>query len=159
METTIQVTQDNGQDLVTIVGPINEEAEIHLSKLAEGLGQTVTINFKQVTYINSLGVRSWINFMRDMEGKTITFQECTPEIVNQINMIPNFKGAATVASVYGTYFCDDCDQTQEVLFEAGKSLPTSDEISLPSVNCKNCGAEDIEFEEVEEAFFAFSIAS
>jgi anti-anti-sigma regulatory factor/DNA-directed RNA polymerase subunit RPC12/RpoP len=159
METTVQVTHENGKDIVVINGPINEEAEIHLPKLVENLGNSMVINFKQVTYINSLGVRAWINFIRDLGARKIVFQECTPEIVNQINMIPNFKGQAKIESVYGTYFCDDCSTTQAVLFEAGKNLPTSEDIQLPPIACKNCGAEGIEFEEVEEAFFAFSIAS
>lgn len=157
METTVQVVQKDGQDIISIVGPINEESEIHFAKLSENLGKNVVINFKQVSYINSLGVRSWINFMRDLGNRKITFQECTPEIVNQINMIPNFKGNADIESVYGTFFCDDCGKSQEELFESGKTLPTSEDFKLPTVNCKNCGAKDIEFEEVEEAFFAFSI--
>lgn len=159
MDTSIQITQEGETERITIVGPINEEAEIHLSKVVENVGKNCIINFAQVTFINSLGVRAWINFIRELgNGRKIVFEECTPEIVNQINMIPNFKGNAEIKSVYGTYYCDECGHQQNYLFENGKTLPQSEDINLPDIKCEKCGA-DMEFEEVEDAFFSFAIAS
>jgi anti-anti-sigma regulatory factor len=155
METSVQVVQGKDFDKVVIVGPINEEAEVHLSKLNDTLAKTVVINFRQVSYINSLGVRAWINFMRDVSGRKLIFEECTPEIVNQINMIPNFKGNAEIKSVYGTFFCNSCNNTQEEIFEAGKSFPNPPEFSVNIPKCKTCNSADVEFEEVEDSFFAF----
>jgi len=158
MQTTFRVVQADGRDTIFISGPINEDAEVQLSKLNEGLGDNITINFKGVTFINSLGVRAWINFIREIEGRNLIFEECTPEIVNQINMIPNFKGGAQIKSVYGTYFCNSCSETQSFLFEDGSTLPTTEDIEIPEVKCEHCSSDDTEFEEVEDAFFAFSIA-
>lgn len=156
MNTSFQILHEGGHDKIVISGPINEEAEVQMGKIAENVGNNVVINFRQVTFINSLGVRAWINLMRELSSKKLTFQECTPEIVNQINMIPNFKGNAAIESVYGTFFCEKCEKTHEELFVTGKNFPQPPDFKLASVTCKNCGHPNIEFEEVEESFFAFA---
>lgn len=159
METTFNIGQKSGWDVVQIVGPINEETEVQLTQLGAKLGKQVVFNFKQVSAINSLGVRAWVNFIRVVAAeRTLVFEECSPEIVNQINMIPNFKANAQIRSVYGTFFCGSCSHQQNELFEAGKTLPKGGDIKLPPVKCQKCGSA-MEFEEVEDAFFAFAKAS
>ena len=159
MGINIQLIQKDGADYVEYVGPIDAEAEVHLAQLLPKLGSKLVFNFRQVDSVNSCGVRSWINFMRDLEkeSRDITFEECTSEIVMQINMIPSFKGNAKIASVYGGYVCDDCGHEDSVLFADGKNLPADPEAELPSVNCSQCGAE-MELEEMEEEYFAFLAA-
>jgi anti-anti-sigma regulatory factor len=158
MEITIQVTQKNGTDFINYIGPINEEAEVHLARLLETVGKQCVINFRQVEYVNSCGVRAWINFMRELEkSRQIVFEECPSEIVMQINMIPSFRGKAKVKSVYGSYACGECGETKSQLFEAGKNLPQKESDQLPPVVCGKCGSE-MELEELEDEFFAFSMA-
>ena len=98
--------------------------------------------------------------MRELEksNREISFEECTGEIVMQINMIPSFKSTAKIASVYGNFVCDDCGNEEAVLFEDGKNLPQSALTELPPKGCSQCGAE-MELEEMEEEYFAFLEAS
>lgn len=155
MDITINVTPKDDWDLMKYVGPINEEAEVHLAQILESLRPKVIINLGQVEYVNSCGVRGWINFMREVEkGREIVFEECTSEIVMQINMIPSFRGKAKIKSVYGSYSCESCGNQESILFEEGKNLPASedDEVDIPL--CKNCG-EEMEMLELEDEFFAF----
>ncbi|MGE0172289.1 MAG: hypothetical protein AB7T49_05875 [Oligoflexales bacterium] len=158
MGVAINITQKNGFDVLYYAGPINEEAEVHLTQVAPRLGQKIIINFKQVEYVNSCGVRSWINFMRQISGKQIVFEECTPEIVMQINMIPSFRGSATIQSVYGAYQCDSCRTQALVLFKEGQNMPRTEGDIVPSPNCPKCG-QRMEMQEIEEEFFAFKAAS
>ena len=156
MDVTIQISKDGDWDRMIYIGPINEESEVQLNNIANQVGPNCIINFKQVTYVNSCGVRAWINFLRDFEkDRKIVFEECTPEIVMQINMIPNFKGQAKVKSVYATYECDDCGHNETILFEEGKNLPDDPTKELPPVKCEKCGSEDMEMEELEEEYFSF----
>jgi len=158
MDVSIQVRQQNGWDFVNYVGPINEEAEVHLTRLLKQLGTKCVFNFKQVAFVNSCGVRAWINFMREVEkGRQVIFEECTPEIVMQVNMIPSFKGTATIKSVYASYACDACSHHQNMLFEAGKNLPSAENMNFPEVKCEECGG-PMQMEELEDEFFAFSMA-
>ena len=98
--------------------------------------------------------------LRDVETKNpeIIFEQCTPEVVMQINMIPSFKGSAKVKSVYGNFVCDECGEEKEELFTDGENLPSGDDIQLDEISCPNCGAE-MELEEMEDEFFAFLAAS
>jgi DNA-directed RNA polymerase subunit RPC12/RpoP len=93
--------------------------------------------------------------MRDLEkGRKVVFEECTPEIVSQINMIPNFKGTADVQSIYGSYTCPNCGHQQNHLFAKGKNLPQSASDSAEEVKCAKC-SNKTELDELEEEFFAW----
>lgn len=159
MGISIQIVQRDGWDMVSYAGPIDAEAEVHLLQLQTKLGQHVVFNFRNVESVNSCGVRSWINFMRELQKspRQIVFQECTGDIVMQINMIPSFKGTAMIQSVYGNYVCDDCGHEETVLFEHGNNLPASPDTELPAVACKQCGSQ-MELAEMEEEYFAFLAA-
>lgn len=159
MTIAVNVEKVGDWEKLTYVGPINEDSELHLAPLVSRLGKQVIFNFKDVSYVNSCGVRAWINFLRDAEqDRKVIFEECTPEIVSQINMIPNFKSTATVKSVYASYGCDDCGHTAWVLFEEGSNLPDSSDCEAPEKSCDKCGA-DMEMEELEDEFFSWLDAS
>ncbi|MFW7380991.1 MAG: hypothetical protein ACOH5I_19400 [Oligoflexus sp.] len=159
MGINIQLIQKDDRDHVVCVGPIDAEAEVHLTQLLPKLGKNLTFNFQKVESVNRCGVRSWINFMRELQKdeRDIVFEECTSEIVMQINMIPSFKGNAKVVSVYGGYVCDECGHEESILFTEGKNLPEDPGDELPPVTCSQCGSE-MELEEMEEEFFAFLAA-
>ena len=158
MSVNIDIQQKDGWEVLTYNGPINEEAEVHLTQIVSQLGTKVRINFKKVSMVNSCGVRGWVNFMRELEqNREIIYEECTSEIVMQINMIPSFKGEADVESVYGAYACEECGHNDEILFEKGKNLPESEDDEIAPVKCSQCG-EEMEMEELEDEFFAFVAA-
>lgn len=155
MNITLQVSKNGDWEKLTYIGAINEDSEVHLPPLLQSLGQNVIVNFRQVENVNSCGVRAWITFMRDLEkGRKIIFEECTPEIVSQINMIPNFKGTADVHSIYGSYTCPSCGNHQNHLFVKGKNLPTTSADGAEDVKCTKCGQQS-ELDELEEEFFSW----
>ena len=97
--------------------------------------------------------------MRELQqaGRDIIFEECTSEIIMQINMIPSFKGKASITSLYAGYVCDECGHEDNILFVNGKNLPDDPDAELDAVMCSECGAE-MELEEMAEEFFAFLAA-
>jgi hypothetical protein len=155
MSITIQVSQAGEWQKLTYIGTINEDSEVHLPPVLSSLGKNVIVNFRQVDNVNSCGVRAWITFMRDLEkGRNVVFEECTPEIVSQINMIPNFKGSAQVHSLYGGYTCPSCGHHQFHLFVKGKNLPEASSDGAGEVKCEKCNGVS-ELDELEEEFFAW----
>lgn len=155
MAISSQVSNTGEWEKLALFGPINEDAEVHLPKLLESLGKNVVVNFKDVESVNSCGVRAWITFMRELEkGREVIFEECTPDIVSQMNMIPNFRGKATVQSVYAGYTCPACGHSQRHLFVKGQNLPTSASSGGGPVSCAKCGKPS-EMDEIEEEFFAW----
>jgi hypothetical protein len=159
MAITIQIDKKGEWDHVSYIGPINEDSEVHLAPLLQQLGPSVVFNFRQVEYVNSCGVRAWITFLREVEkNRKLIYEECTPEIVGQINMIPNFLGTAHIRSIYGSYACTSCDNQKWEIFVEGQNLPTSPGDPVPEVKCNKCSAV-MELEELEDEFFAWLDAS
>lgn len=139
-------------------GVINEDSEATLASLVAQLPPKVVFNFRRVESINSCGVRAWISFIRQAgAGRTVAFEECTPEIVSQINMIPNFRGSSRVLSVYGSYSCGQCGHHRNELFQEGRNLPRELGVQLPPVKCEKCGGA-MEMDELEDEFFAWIAA-
>jgi hypothetical protein len=159
MGITIQVSNQNGVDRMRYIGPINEESEVQLGLMLSKLGTQVEIDFSGTEYVNSCGVRAWINFMRELEkGRTVSFINCPPEIVMQINMIPSFRSKAKISSVFASFECGSCGHHDQQLFESGKNMPGVNGATVPTVKCVKCG-EDMEMEEMEDEYFAFASAN
>lgn len=159
MPVSFHISQSGDWERVEYSGPINEDAETHLVSLAKKLGPKCIINFRKVEFVNSCGVRAWVNFMRDLgKSRKVIFEECVPDIVTQINMIPSFRGGAEIKSVYASYACDHCGNHEQVLFEKGRNLPTKSNMEVPKMACRKC-SEPMEMEELEDEFFAFAEAS
>ena len=149
-----KMEKDGASAKVNLGGVINEDAEIPLQKIAGDLAgfAKTTFNFAQVKSINSLGVRAWVTFLRSMEdGREIVFEECVPDVIMQINMIPSFKGKATIRSFFVNYVSPATEKTQRILVETA-SLPAKT-MPIPP-NCAETG-EPMETEELEEEYFAF----
>lgn len=156
MELTYKLEDHGSFDRISLSGNINEDAEVVLEQMQSSVTKDTVFNFGGVKMVNSCGVRAWINFLREVSGnKKLVFEECTPEIVGQINMIPNFRGEAEVRSVYADFACENCDHSEWKLFKEGENLPTNPEdFEAEKYKCPSCG-DTLEMEELEEEFFAF----
>jgi hypothetical protein len=149
-----KIEKKEAEAKVQLGGVINEDAEIPLQKIATDLSDFAAISFYfgQVKSINSLGVRAWVTFLRSVEdGKQVFFEECVPDVIMQINMIPSFQGKAIIKSFFVNYVSPVTDKTMRVLVKTGDLSPKT----LPSPpNCPDSG-EPMETEELEEEYFAF----
>lgn len=155
MPLALKIEQNDAWETINLIGSIDEDAEIQLNHAKNKLGSKIIFNFRDVTMINSCGVRAWINFLREVQAnRQIHFQHCTPDVVSQINMIPNFLGSAKLDSLYADYSCESCGHRAKEFFQRGKNLPGSSSDALPPVKCPSCG-EAMEMDELEEEFFAF----
>jgi len=146
--------EEGGTKTVSLVGIINEDAPFVFQKLEEELAEAshVAFLFSQVRSINSLGVRAWVSFLRGLEERvSVSFRECTPDVIMQINMIPNFQGKAQIESFYVNYFCDVCGYKVQKLMSGG-SLPVP-----PACPQKHTPQPEggLQTEELEEEYFAF----
>ena len=141
-----QVMKD-GKKIVMLRGTIDEDTTF--TQMAK-LGSSLVFNFKGVTAINSLGVRGWVNFIKDILNVEIMYEECPPLIVRQLNMVPSFKGHATVTSVYVPYVCDNCDTESLALVEKENFAGISE-----TIPCESCKKGEMELDGTPEQYFAF----
>jgi anti-anti-sigma regulatory factor len=137
---------------ITLKGIIDEDADF--SSLKNLSGQ-ITINFKEVTSINSLGIRTWVNFLKQVEQSEISFEECPPIIVRQMNMVPSFVGKSTIKSVFVPYVCEECESEKLVKVESNQF--SGGKISVQeSMPCTSCKKGEMELDGNPKQYFAFA---
>lgn len=146
----IEQVDTEGKKLVKLKGTIDEDS--NFAQLAK-FGSPLRLDFSEVTSINSCGIRSWVNFLKEMESKEVVYVACPPLIVRQMNMVPSFVGKAKVDSVYVPFVCDLCEAEKTLLttpidFKSGK-LPGT-------VKCESCQKGEMEFDGQPKQYFAFS---
>ena len=155
MALVYRIVKQVNTDRVFLNGQINEDAGGPLNDLLEKIGPNCTINLKEINNINSLGVRTWVQFMRKFElTRSVILEECTPEVIDQINIIPNFKGKSIIQSLYGRYLCEKCGREKLQLFKLGENMPKRPKVEkFAEQKCPQCGSK-MELEELEDEFFA-----
>ncbi len=142
---------------IVLSGTINEDSGLELQNLgrliAERSRPSLVFDFAAVHSINSLGVRAWIQFLRQIEGSGVPvfFEACSPEVVMQFNIIPNFLGHAVVLSFYANYVCEACGMMTKPLIQRS-DLTHSVIPSRPA--CPACSAL-MESRQIEEEYFGF----
>ncbi len=144
-----QILQDELH--VELIGAIDEDTDF---KELTGLEQnTISFDFKQVSMINSCGIREWIRFLEKIPPKTaIVYQNCPQIIIEQINMVHGFfRKGAVISSLYAPYFCEKCNKEAKVHLQTEQIKNRK----APKVECPHCGNEKMEFDAIEGQYFAF----
>ncbi|MEZ4751237.1 MAG: hypothetical protein R3B54_11635 [Bdellovibrionota bacterium] len=139
---------EDGREIIYISGNIDEDARFDEVRK----DQPLIFDMRGIVGVNSCGVRSWVNFMRDHKSQPVTFRHCSPAVVHQMNMVPSFKGHAQVLSLYVPYACVHCDSEDRVfvdLVKGAKKAPAK-------IPCKNCKVGKMEIDGDEQQYFAFA---
>jgi anti-anti-sigma regulatory factor len=142
------IDRRDGGTRVALVGYINDAT--NLSSLAKLTGP-LHIDLSGIDRINSVGVKTWVQFVRDCErsGINLTCERCSPVIVQQLSMISNFMGTrARVASMYVVYVCPSCHAERLELVEITPGVRPSVAATLPCAKCKGT----MQLDEVEEMY-------
>jgi anti-anti-sigma regulatory factor len=140
-----------------VSGTIDEDNTL-ASSLKKIDGHTVVVDLAGVERINSCGVRDWVNWLNDLEGrgKQVVLVRCSPVIVNQVNLVHNFAGRGHVKSFFAPYYCGRCDREQLRLVQA-EELGRGAGPKAPKVLGEGCNTVPCEmaFDDLEEAYFSF----
>jgi ABC-type transporter Mla MlaB component len=138
---------------VVFAGEIDEFTE--LSALIPELRGQVRFDLQGITRINSSGLRTWVNFIRCACGHAqVTLARCSRPIVDQLNMIYNFRGSAAIESFYAPYICEQCQLETEKLLDVSEQVRAGKVLPPPSVKCPECGSPQ-EFDDLPERYLQF----
>lgn len=147
------VKEQNGTALVVrLAGSIEES--VNFDQLFGPPPAELWVSTKEVTRINSVGVKAWIKYFQGAQAKgtKLKFFECSTAIVEQINLISNFGCGGEVESIYVPFSCISCNLELVGLFKCDDLRRL--QLKLPELKCTKCGGK-VMFDDIPEEFFGF----
>ncbi len=118
---------------------------------------TLILDMGAVRKISSFGIREWTDFVKACERSvdSIIAIECTPKVVDQLNMVSQFLGAkGLVFSFYAPYRCDYCDIDRRILFQVDRDAASIRSLRPSEQLCETCSRPSY-FDEEPSSFFAY----
>lgn len=150
---SLKITRQDESDIpsFSIAGEINEEKNILDPLLVPGMRE-LRVSCKGVRRINSIGVKSWIQFFTGLrsQGVRLRFTECSSAVIQQANLFPNFLIDGEIESLYAPFLCEDCGKESDLLFTLAELQAKSFEIS--EQNCGLCNGKAV-FDDMPEDYF------
>ncbi|MBI4508767.1 MAG: hypothetical protein HY698_03965 [Deltaproteobacteria bacterium] len=133
-----------------LYGEINEATDFGELTLLRG---RIVFDLTGIRRINSFGVRQFLGFLDALHDQKVIVEveKCSPAVVSQLNMLPEFSRKVSVRSVQAPVECPKCLGEREVLVEIprGSRRPPQ-----PIYTCEECGCV-LEMSEPEDRYYAF----
>lgn len=150
----IKVAKEANGNILTIRLSGSIEETVNLEEMVGATPAEVRVDCKEITRINSVGVKGWIKYFQTLQAKNVkmTFFQCSTAIVEQVNLISNFVCGGTVESIYVPFACTNCKAELIALFRTADLNPQS--IQLPELKCTKCSGKAV-FDDIEEEYFSF----
>lgn len=145
-----EIFEQPDRSRVVIKGDITEASS--LATLVPLLVGRVDFDLSQVAYINSLGVRDWIRFLRSVNIQGYEFHACSVPFVLQAALIPQMLGRGTVVSFFAPYYCESCDHQEDRLLQSAAILAAN--YTPPVFHCPSCDG-TLELDDLPERYLAF----
>lgn len=145
-----QVVKDGERIRVVLRGDFTEATRF--DELLPALVGRVVFDTAQVTYMNSLGVRAWCEFLRQARIQGYEFHACSVPFILQASMVKDVIGRGTVTSFFAPFHCIGCDHQEERLLQSAAILAAN--LEPPVFKCPSCGGA-LEFDDLPERYFAF----
>ena len=138
--------------ILKLVGTIEES--VNFETIVGATPGEVHVNAKEVARINSIGVKSWIKYFSSLEqnGTKLKYFECSPAIVEQVNLSSNFTCGGSVESVYVPFSCGACHGEFVSLYQVEDLKKLGMEI--PDIPCPKCQGQ-ASFDDIPEEYFGF----
>jgi hypothetical protein len=107
---------DDGSLQARLVGKIDERFSGREILDQARPGQRVRLRLDGVRSISSLGVRALEQFMSALGNREVVLEEISAAVANQVTMIPNLLGRASVKSAKLPFVCPSCgtEETRSV---------------------------------------------
>jgi CheY-like chemotaxis protein len=145
-----EIFEQPDRSRVVIKGDITEASS--LATLVPLLVGRVDFDLSQVAYINSLGVRDWIRFLRSANIQGYEFHACSVPFVLQAALIPPMLGRGTVVSFFAPYYCESCDHQEDRLLQSAAILAAG--YAPPVFQCPGCSG-TLALDDLPERYLAF----
>jgi len=146
-----EIVEGGEKTRVVLKGDITEATNFK-SLLPSVVGR-VDFDLSQVEYMNSLGVREWVHFLKEASIRGYEFHACSVPFVLQASAVHGVLGRGTVASFFAPYVCNGCGHQEDRLLQSAAVL-AADTREPPTFTCPECG-DALELDELPERYLAF----
>lgn len=130
---------------VSLVGEVTEQAV--LDGIAK-LPRPVVLDLSGVRYINTAGSLVLVRLVEQLTGSVFA-DRCSPAVVRQLNLLPDFSDHISVRSVVVPLECPSCHTEHRLDVDVGRTPP--------DIQLRQCGACGVAMEPDEplDSYFAF----
>lgn len=119
--------------------------------------RTVSFDLAGIEYVSSVGIREWVMLLNHWsKDHRVYFERCSIYFVDQMNMVPDCLGTATVKSVYAPYYreCDQCSGEKNQLIKFSGRQKSQQKMAIPEFQCERCD-KPLEFDALDDSYFSF----
>jgi len=151
---TVQRLEAPGLTFLKVSGTVDET--FSASQLSGQIRADTILHLGKVTRFSSFGVREWVRLMKDLQGrvKHCILVECSPAVVNQLNVVVDFAAGAHVKSVQLPYACQNCELDKLVTVDVDAQRSELLAGTLPQVSCPQC-KNPMVFDDLPGSYLAF----
>lgn len=132
----LEATLD-GQRAV-LVGRIDDSAS--LAEVGAALTGDVSVDTGGVTFVNSIGMREWLRFIRGLrdKGATVTLVRVADVLMTQLNLFGDLARMVTIESFHAQYVCGTCGAEAAPLVEVAPYAQLLRAQKAPQLPCPEC---------------------
>lgn len=145
-----EIVQDTERTRVVVKGDITETTRF--DDLLPALVGRVDFDLSQIGYMNSLGVREWVELLRKAPIQGYEFHACSVAFVLQASLVEGVLGRGTVSSFFAPYACETCEATEERLLQSAAVLAAGGR--PPPFACQACGG-NLVLDDIPDRYLAF----
>jgi hypothetical protein len=130
-----------GPGRIAFAGRIDDSVQL-AELIAHVQGPAVVLDTDGVTFVNSIGMREWMRFVRALRerGTAVTLDRVADVLITQINMIPELGKNVAVTSFHAQYVCSACGAEAAPLVDAVANAAALRQLRAPQLPCPECGA-------------------
>lgn len=148
-------------------GVLNEEADLTplITKFEEARSAepekefVFFLDLDEVAYLNSVGVRRWLQFINTVQNNCVCHFVNLPKLViSHSGVVPAMLGreGTKVVSFKAPYFCTSCDAIRDLVIQPSEVKREGENFTPPEKTCPECGS-PMEFDELAEEYFHFLV--
>ncbi len=133
----------DGDVLISLSGKINEDSAFKelLQEIRKRNVKALAFNLKDVRRVNSMGVREWFSFLRQLSWPIpVPLEECSVSFQQALSPIEDFSQTCLVNSLYLDMFCPSCHAEFDIKVELTMPVDMDAEFECPECN-NMCQAE------------------
>ncbi|MGK5095082.1 hypothetical protein WDW89_24115 [Deltaproteobacteria bacterium TL4] len=137
----LQWAVEKNDTIITVAlnGIINEEFDYKqlANELKEANVETLRLNLQNIRRINSMGIREWFNFLKEVAWSgSVVLSECSLIFTEVLSQIEEMGHGSTIESCYLPVWCNDCEEEFELRIDMTVSLSQQPQ----EVLCPDCSA-------------------